>query len=142
MKSEYFRFVDIFYLNRPLYKERVLELNASDERGIEVIRQKVKSFAHVVVSGGNTGTNGARPPPPYKLIVLDEADSMTAPAQVRFSTLFFIFSLRFGSILPFLTYNIPYNTSGHSPIFVLNITSFTLRLYNVRFRCRIQTRGF
>ncbi|KAA0183422.1 Replication factor C [Fasciolopsis buskii] len=65
----------------PLYKERVLELNASDERGIEVIRQKVKSFAHVVVSGGNTGTNGARPPPPYKLIVLDEADSMTAPAQ-------------------------------------------------------------
>ncbi|TPP58358.1 DNA replication factor c subunit [Fasciola gigantica] len=65
----------------PLYKERVLELNASDERGIEVIRQKVKSFAHLVVSGGNIGTNGSIPPPPYKLIVLDEADSMTAPAQ-------------------------------------------------------------
>ncbi|CAH8665120.1 unnamed protein product [Heterobilharzia americana] len=64
----------------PLYSERVLELNASDERGISVIRQKVKAFAHIAVSGSNFGS-GQRNIPPYKLVILDEADSMTAPAQ-------------------------------------------------------------
>ncbi|CAH8635979.1 unnamed protein product [Heterobilharzia americana] len=64
----------------PLYSERVLELNASDERGISVIRQKVKTFAHIAVSGSNSGS-GQHNIPPYKLIILDEADSMTAPAQ-------------------------------------------------------------
>lgn len=55
-----------------LYKQRVLELNASDQRGIEVIRTKVKNFAQVSVSGKG---------PSFKLIILDEADSMTADAQ-------------------------------------------------------------
>ncbi|GAA51706.1 replication factor C subunit 2/4, partial [Clonorchis sinensis] len=64
----------------PLYSERVLELNASDERGINVIREKVKTFAHLAVSSG-TGMGSSGKIPPYKLIVLDEADSMTAPAQ-------------------------------------------------------------
>ncbi|CAL8094185.1 unnamed protein product [Calicophoron daubneyi] len=63
-----------------LYAERVLELNASDERGIDVIREKVKTFAHIAVGSGGTNTSSSTPPP-YKLIVLDEADSMTAPAQ-------------------------------------------------------------
>lgn len=48
-----------------------LELNASDARGIDVIRTYVKDFAK------------ARPPLniPYKVLILDEADNMTSPAQ-------------------------------------------------------------
>jgi replication factor C subunit 2/4 len=60
-----------------LMKTRVLELNASDERGINVIREKVKDFARLKVSGGNSSASI----PPYKLIILDEADSLTNDAQ-------------------------------------------------------------
>lgn len=56
------------------YKERVLELNASDERGIQVIRDKVKKFASTSINTQNSSC-------PFKLIILDEADSMTYDAQ-------------------------------------------------------------
>jgi len=61
-----------------MYKQRVLELNASDERGINVVRMKVKSFAQTTASGRRPD---GKPCPPFKIIVLDEADSMTRDAQ-------------------------------------------------------------
>jgi len=61
-----------------IYKERVLELNASDERGIQVIREKVKTFSQRTVSSVRPD---GRTCPPFKIIVLDEADSMTGSAQ-------------------------------------------------------------
>jgi replication factor C small subunit len=53
------------------YRQYMLELNASDERGIDVIRSKVKEFARTRVAGDV----------PFKIILLDEADNMTADAQ-------------------------------------------------------------
>ncbi|KAL1926333.1 hypothetical protein VTP01DRAFT_5854 [Rhizomucor pusillus] len=54
------------------YKDAVLELNASDDRGIEVVRSRIKAFAQKKVT---------LPPGRHKIIILDEADSMTGGAQ-------------------------------------------------------------
>ena len=69
-----------------LIKTRVLELNASDERGISIVREKVKDFARMQLSNPPAGPAGVEykkryPCPPYKIIILDEADSMTQDAQ-------------------------------------------------------------
>ncbi len=53
------------------WHENYLELNASDERGINVVREKVKNFARTK-SIGNV---------PFKIIFLDEADALTPEAQ-------------------------------------------------------------
>jgi replication factor C small subunit len=62
-------------LARELYgeywRENTLELNASDERGINVIRERVKEFARTAPVGKA----------PFKLVILDEADNMTSDAQ-------------------------------------------------------------
>jgi hypothetical protein len=54
------------------FKEGVLELNASDERGIDVVRNRIKAFAQKKVT---------LPPGKHKVIILDEADAMTDGAQ-------------------------------------------------------------
>ncbi len=53
------------------WRENYLELNASDERGINVVREKVKNFARTK-SLGNVS---------FKVIFLDEADALTPEAQ-------------------------------------------------------------
>ena len=53
------------------YKNNILELNASDERGIETVRSKIPAFAKISISSIYK----------YKIIILDEADAMTSEAQ-------------------------------------------------------------
>lgn len=57
-----------------LYYDRVIELNASDERGINVIRDKIKTYAKKAI-------NPKENIPPWKIIILDEADNMTPDSQ-------------------------------------------------------------
>jgi len=54
------------------YRNHILELNASDERGINVIREKVKNFAR---------TASIASPVSFKILIMDEADSLTSAAQ-------------------------------------------------------------
>jgi replication factor C small subunit len=66
----------ILCLSRDLYgtgfQNYILELNASDERGIDVIREKVKNFARTAAIASEVS---------FKILVLDEADSLTTAAQ-------------------------------------------------------------
>merc|ERR1712241_282440 len=59
-----------------IWRSRILELNASDERGIAVVRDKIKTFSQQTVSNSSSTKV-----PPFKIIILDEADSMTKDAQ-------------------------------------------------------------
>jgi replication factor C small subunit len=57
----------------PTWKTFTLELNASDERGIDTVRDRVKDFSRYSRAAfGNV---------PFALIILDESDQMTGPAQ-------------------------------------------------------------
>lgn len=53
------------------FDRNFMELNASDERGIDVVRNQIKNFARTMPSGEA----------PFKILVLDEADHLTADAQ-------------------------------------------------------------
>ena len=58
-------------LYKDKWRENYLELNASDERGINIVREKVKNFARTKSLGSV----------PFKIIFLDEADALTPEAQ-------------------------------------------------------------
>ena len=58
-------------LYKDLWKNNVLELNASSERGIDVVRNNIKNFARTRSIGDV----------PFKICILDEADSLTREAQ-------------------------------------------------------------
>ncbi|KAG5953338.1 hypothetical protein E4U53_005984 [Claviceps sorghi] len=63
-------------------RQMVLELNASDDRGIDVVRDQIKTFAstkQIFSMGGGSAKSDA---PSFKLIILDEADAMTNTAQM------------------------------------------------------------
>jgi replication factor C small subunit len=53
------------------WKENFHEMNASDERGIQIVRTKIKDYARIAPMGGAT----------FKIIFLDEADALTPEAQ-------------------------------------------------------------
>ncbi len=53
-----------------VWRENFIEMNASDERGIDVVRHKIKEFARTAPINA-----------PFKIIFLDEADALTADAQ-------------------------------------------------------------
>src|SRR6266571_4605493 len=55
----------------PEWKQNYYELNSSDERGIDVVRSKIKEIARIAPFGGTS----------FKIIFLDEADNLTADAQ-------------------------------------------------------------
>jgi len=56
------------------YSDRVIELNASDERGINIVRDKIKTYAKKAINPNDDI-------PPWKIIILDEADNMTSDSQ-------------------------------------------------------------
>lgn len=79
----------ILALARRIYGEQnvrqmVLELNASDDRGIDVVREQIKTFAstkQIFTVGGAAAARKAGMAG-FKLIILDEADAMTNTAQM------------------------------------------------------------
>lgn len=86
-------------LYNPLqFKTMVMELNASDDRGIDVVRQQILNFASTRTVFGN-----------FKLIILDEADSMTNDAQNALRRIIekYTENVRFGIICNYLSKIIP-----------------------------------
>jgi replication factor C subunit 2/4 len=67
----------------PDYKEAVLELNASDDRTLNVVRNKIKMFAQKKIT---------LPQNRHKIIILDEADSMSTGAQQALRRIMEIYS--------------------------------------------------
>jgi replication factor C subunit 3/5 len=103
------------------YSNHIIHLNASDERGIEVIRTQLYAFIHTKGLFQNQ----------MKFIILDEVDSMTKQAQTSLITLMTNTNVRFCLICNYISKLIPtlrdyfllipfYNTS-HDNSYIKNI---------------------
>lgn len=73
-------------------KERVLELNASDDRGISVVREKIRAYTRISISKNKVHSKTNELLPPWKIVVLDEADMMTPDAQSALRRIIEIYS--------------------------------------------------
>lgn len=66
-------------------RANVLEMNASDDRGIDVVRNQVREFSSTSsifsMMGPSSSTSTGSSSAPFKLVVLDEADQMSHDAQ-------------------------------------------------------------
>jgi len=69
---------DQVYFSPTFYRKKILELNASDDRGIGVVREKIKKFAQQI-SMKNPDSHYLCPN--FTFVILDEADFMTIDAQ-------------------------------------------------------------
>ncbi|EKX72791.1 replication factor C subunit 4, putative [Theileria equi strain WA] len=65
------------------FKSGVIELNASDDRGVDVVRESIKNFAKKSL---------ILPPNKHKIVILDEVDSMTEAAQQALRRIMEIYS--------------------------------------------------
>jgi replication factor C subunit 3/5 len=65
-------------------RQMVLELNASDDRGIDVVRDQIKTFSSTkqIFAGSFDKSSNQDNIANFKLIILDEADAMTSTAQM------------------------------------------------------------
>lgn len=65
-------------------RQMVLELNASDDRGIDVVREQIKTFSSTkqIFAGAFDKSAPSDSIAGFKLIILDEADAMTSTAQM------------------------------------------------------------
>ena len=115
------------------WKENWLELNASDERSISVIRTKVKEFASRGVIGSYT-VDGKEKPIPFNVVFLDEADNLTPDAQAalrrimeKYSKTIFIISCNYPhKIIQPIQDRCAFSTSRFKPIDDETMKSFCI----------------
>ncbi len=80
----------VYELYKEEWRNNVLELNASDERGIDTIREKIRErFAKTLPLGGI----------PFKVVILDESDAMTSEAQTALRRIMEIYARNIRFIL-------------------------------------------
>ena len=65
------------------FRQRVMELNASNDRGISVVRDEIDEFVKREISmrQRSADASNSKPLPPVRIVILDEADRMTQDAQ-------------------------------------------------------------